>query len=46
MLSARQHMYQPFAEVTAFSGVAGAFGGKIFFTGGSSQTTTWMGTPG
>ena len=31
---------------TRFSGVAGAFNGKIFFTTGSGQTTNWMGTPG
>ena len=28
-----------------FSGVAAAIGDKIYFTGGSSQTTTWLGTP-
>ena len=28
-----------------FSGVAGSIGDKIYFTGGSSQTTTWLGTP-
>jgi len=27
-----------------FSGVAGVIGGAIYFTGGSSQTTTWKGT--
>jgi hypothetical protein len=26
-----------------FSGVAGNIGGVIYFTGGSSQTTTWKG---
>lgn len=28
-----------------FSGVAGTIADKIYFTGGSSQTTTWLGTP-
>ena len=28
-----------------FSGVAAAIGGNIYFTGGSSQTTTWKGIP-
>jgi len=28
-----------------FSGVAAAIADKIFFTGGSSTTTTWLGTP-
>ncbi len=29
-----------------FSGVAAEIGGLIYFTGGSSQTTTWQGVPG
>ena len=28
-----------------FSGVAAAIDDKIYFTGGSSTTTTWLGTP-
>ena len=28
-----------------FSGVANAINGRIYFTGGGSQTTTWEGTP-
>lgn len=28
-----------------FSGVGAAIGDKIYFTGGSSTTTTWLGTP-
>ena len=28
-----------------FSGVAAVIGDKIYFTGGSSQTTSWLGTP-